>query len=91
MDNVYSLATNVFKTVREKGWLHEDISRKKAMRAIVRVLTIKSEGDYSPSIYLDIPLVYPVLTEKGKYNKAYLNRAIGLMRYLRGDYIGRSK
>ncbi len=88
MSKVYMDATKVFKELRELEWVHPSLSRRKATKAIVRVLNLDSEGDRKvpPSKF---PYISPLLSSNKTYNSKYINQAFGVLRYLRGDYIGK--
>lgn len=84
----YTEANAVFKQLRDLGWIHPQVSRPKAVRAITRVLLLPASGDIelAESTY---PYIPPLLKLGKKYNKTYLNQAFGTLKYLKGEYIGK--
>ena len=76
MKHKYKIAIQVFKALRAEKWVHEKISRAKAIGAIVRVLEQDPTGDI-PVPRTSCPCIPPFLDTKRLYSEQYLNRAFG--------------
>lgn len=88
MSSLYFRSNHVFKELRDGGWIHTSIGRRKATKAICRVLEIPSFGQTALPKH-NFPQVHPLLTEGFTYSETYINQAFGVLKYLRGDYIGK--
>lgn len=90
-DKMYSEANRIFKEFRKANQVHEDISRRKATRAIYRVLEQRGKGSAShalppPTSYH--PCTHLLLDDNKTYSIEYINHVFGVIRYLRGYYVG---
>lgn len=89
MSSEFVTANAVFKELRALDWVHTSIGRRKATRALVKVLSLDSCGELELP-HSTFPYIPPLLEASKSYNEEYLRIAFGTLRYLRGDYIGKT-
>lgn len=92
MDKAHFVKANgIFKQLREMGFHNPLISRRLAIRALVKTLAIKTKKGQIECLETSYPSIEGLLVVSYKYNQSYLDDAYGTLRFIRGDFITKEK